>query len=158
MNRELWQIVSCPPAPTAPPTSLSSSDVAFSSITVQWGAVDCIHRNGDITGYSVRYGVQGSGSTQTVSVSGGATTEATVSGLESTTNYSIEVAAVNNAGTGEYSSPITAQTDSSKSNMHRQKLWKSSFASIYSSLRLSLSILCLLLITHHRSFVCGCSS
>ena len=80
------------------------------SITVQWGAVDCIHRNGDITGYSVQYGVQGSGRTQTESVSGGATTEATISGLASATNYTIEVAAVNSVGTGVYSGPITALT------------------------------------------------
>ena len=96
------------PAPSAPPTSVSTSDVTSSSITVQWGAVDCIHRNGDITGYSVRYGVQGSGSTQTLSVSGSATTEATISGLESVAYYSIEVAAVNSAGTGVYSAPLTA--------------------------------------------------
>ena len=77
-----------------------------SSTTVQWGAVDCIDRNGDITGYSVRYGVQGSGSTQTVSVSGSGATMTTISGLESSTSYSIEVAAVNNAGTGVYSTSI----------------------------------------------------
>ena len=81
-----------------------------SSITVQWEAVDCIHRNGDITGYSVRYGVQGSGSTQTESVSGGAATEATISGLAAATNYSIAVAAVNSAGTGVYSDPQSAMT------------------------------------------------
>ena len=96
--------------PSAPPTFVSTSVVTSSSITVQWGAVDCIHRNGDITDYSVRYGVQGSGSTQTESVSGGATTEATISGLESATNYTIEVAAENSAGTGVYSGPITALT------------------------------------------------
>ena len=51
-------------------------------------------------------------STQTVSVSGGATTETTISGLLSSTNYSIEVAAVNSAGTGVYSGPVVALTDS----------------------------------------------
>ena len=111
MNRQGGQIISCPPAPSAPPTSVSTSDVTSSNITVQWGAVDCIHRNGDITGYSVRYGVQGSGSTQTESVSGGATTEVTISGLTHFTSYSIDVAAVNSAGTGEYSNSITAETD-----------------------------------------------
>ena len=98
------------PAPSAPPSSVSTSDVTSSSITVQWGAVDCIHRNGDITGYSVRYGVQGSGSTQTLNVSGSSTTEATISGLESAAYYSIEVAAVNGAGTGEYSDVLTVLT------------------------------------------------
>ena len=37
-----------------------------------------------------------------MNVSGGETTAATISGLLSTTNYSIEVAAVNTAGTGVY--------------------------------------------------------
>ena len=110
MNRQPCQIISCPPAPSAPPTAVSTSDVTSSSITVQWGAVDCIHRNGDITGYSVRYGVQGSGSTQTESVSGDTTTEATISGLASGTNYDIQVAAVNSAGTGVYSDPLTVLT------------------------------------------------
>ena len=110
MNRQPGKIISCPAAPSAPPTSVSTSDVTSSSITVQWGAVDCIHRNGDITGYSVRYGVQGSGSTQTESVSGGATTEAIISGLAAGTNYDIEVAAVNSAGTGVYSDPLTVLT------------------------------------------------
>ena len=97
-----------PPAPSAAPTSVSASEVTSSSITVQWGAVDCIHRNGDITGYSVGYGVQGSGSTQTESVSGGGVTMGQVSGLVASTTYSIEVAAVNSAGTGIYS-PIIMQ-------------------------------------------------
>ena len=91
-------------APSAAPTSVSVSEVTSSSITVQWGAVDCIHRNGDITGYSVRYGVQGSGSTQTVSISGGGATQTVISGLTASTTYTIEVAAVNSAGTGVYSS------------------------------------------------------
>ena len=105
--------VSIPTAPSAAPTSVSVSEVTSSSITVQWGAVDCIQRNGDITGYSVRYGVQGSG-TQTMSVSGGGATMTTISGLMPSTNYSIEVAAVNNAGIGLYSAVITVVTDDGK--------------------------------------------
>ena len=81
-----------------------------SNITVQWGAVNCIHINGDITGYSVRYGVQGSGSTQTRNVSGGDTRQTTIPGLNSSTNYSIQVAAVNGAGIGEYSTSHIIQT------------------------------------------------
>ena len=95
-----------PPVPTAAPTNVGTSSGTSSSITVQWEAVDCIHRNGDITGYSVRYGVQGSGSTQTESVSGGGATQTIISGLTPSTNYSIEVAAVNSAGTGDYSNVI----------------------------------------------------
>ena len=51
------------------------------------------------------YGIQGSGSTQTMSVSGGSVTEATISGLTPSTIYSIEVAVVNGAGIGAYSDP-----------------------------------------------------
>ena len=98
------------PAPSAPPTFVNTSEVTSSSITVQWEPVDCIHHNGDITGYSVRYGVQESGSTQTLLISGGATAEIVISGLDSVTNYSIEVAAVNSAGIGPYSNLIYSST------------------------------------------------
>ena len=92
-----------PPAPSAAPTSVSVSEVTSSSITVQWEAVACVGRNGDITGYSVRYGVQGNGNTQTKNISGASVTETTISGLIPYTTYSIAVAAVNSAGTGRYS-------------------------------------------------------
>ena len=99
------------PAPSAPPTCVSTTEVTSFSITVLWGPVDCIHCNGDITGYSVRYGVQGSGGTQSVSISESAVTETTISGLNFSTNYSIEVAAVNNAGIGNYSNSIFFTTE-----------------------------------------------
>ena len=98
-----------PPAPSAAPTNVDVSEVTSSNITVQWGAVPCIHRNGDITGYSVQYGVEGSESTQTMTVSGASVN---ITGLVESTTYTIEVAAVNNVGIGVYSEPliITAQS------------------------------------------------
>ena len=72
--------------------------------------MNCIHRNGKITGYSVRYGVQGQ-SIQTTSVLGADVTETTISSLLPSTTYSIEVAAVNSADTGPYSDPITTETE-----------------------------------------------
>ena len=45
-----------------------------------------------------------------MSVSGGSVTEVTISGLTPSTTYSIEVAAVNNAGTGVYSDPVIVET------------------------------------------------
>ena len=98
-------------APSGPPTSVSVTSTSI-NITVQWEAVDCIHRNGDITGYSVRYGVVGSGSTQTVNVSEGSVTEATISNVMSSTTYSIQVAAVNSAGIGVYSDLLPVYTGS----------------------------------------------
>ena len=56
----------------------------------------------------MRYGVQGStvGDRTVQMVSGGGTTQTTISGLTPSTTYSIEVAAVNSAGVGVYSERI----------------------------------------------------
>ena len=93
-----------PPAPSAAPTNVRMTGVTSTSITVKWGKVPCIHRNGDITGYSVQYG------SQTQSVSGGSVTETTISNLTPSTTYNIRVAAVNGAGTGPFSSSISIMT------------------------------------------------
>ena len=69
--------------------------------------MDCIHHNGHITGYLVQYEVQESGNTQTHTTTG---EHAIISNLMSSTTYSIKVAAVNSAGTGEFSSAIMAVT------------------------------------------------
>ena len=80
------------------------------SITLQWGELPCIHQNGAIVGYSVQYGVVGSRNTETMTVDGASTTQTTISGLSPSTTYSIQVGAVNSAGTGVYSDPETAET------------------------------------------------
>ena len=55
----------------------------------------------------MRYGVQGSavGDRTVQMVSGGDTTQTTISELSPSTTYSIEVAAVNSVGAGVYSDP-----------------------------------------------------
>ena len=53
-------------------------------------------------------------------VSGDATTEATISGLTSSTNYVIDIAAVNSAGTGVYSEPLTVETSVAGEYSHKQ--------------------------------------
>ena len=106
-----------PPAAPAAPTSVSVYEVTSSSITVQWWAVDCIHRNGDITGHSVRYGVQGSGEgDRTVEVASGDSSGGMyqISGLSAATVYAIEVAQVNIAGTGNYNTSLIAKTANGK--------------------------------------------
>ena len=92
---------------------MSVSEVTSSSITVQWGTVDCIHRNGNITGYILRYGVRGNGSTQTVSVSGPSRMSIVISGLTPDTSYTVEVAAENVNGVGEFSDARTVETPQS---------------------------------------------
>ena len=101
-----------PPAPSAPPKSVRVSEVTSSSITVQWRKVDCIHRNGDITGYSVRYGEIGSteGERTLQMVEGDMDRQTTISGLTPSTEYTVSVGAVNSAGTGVYSDEKIQQT------------------------------------------------
>ena len=89
---------------------MTVTGVTFSTISVQWGSVPCIHQNGDITGYSVQYEAIGE-STQTKMVSGAGTTQTIISGLTPSTTYSIGVAAVNNDLIGQYSTVETALTE-----------------------------------------------
>ena len=101
-------------APSAPPSSVRVSVESSTAISVQWGPVEpCADQNGPITGYSVRYGEMGSGSTQTETVSGDSRMT-TISGLTKETVYTVEVAAETRAGTGVYSLPLTIQTPDSE--------------------------------------------
>ena len=117
--------------PSGPPTSVSVTDTTATTITSHWGPVSCRDQNGEITGYLLQYEANenetlsfsgdgeaesgsgsesGSRSAQTVTVYGNDVTETTLTGLMSSTTYSIRVAAVNSAGTGVYSDPIYQQT------------------------------------------------
>ena len=101
-------------APSAPPLPVNVIYVTGSTITVQWGRVNCSHHNGHLTGYSVRYGVQGNHNTQTMNVSGESVARVTISNLTVSTTYEIEVAAINSAGTGIFSQAIKATTQPSE--------------------------------------------
>ena len=96
------------PAPSAAPF-VNITEVTTSKITIMWGRINCIDQNGDITGYKMRYWVEGSESKNNPEVSVGAT-KTTIAGLDSATKYSIEVAAMNSVGIGVYSRPIIATT------------------------------------------------
>ena len=71
--------------------------------------MDCIHRNGDIAGYSVRYGevgsTEGERTLQMV-----LNRQATISGLTPSTKYTVSVAAVNSVDTGVYSNETVQET------------------------------------------------
>ena len=100
-----------PPAPSAAPNFVSVPDVTSSNITVQWRQVPCIHRNGDIIGYPVRYGEVGIavGNRTIMTVSGDSSGGMyTITGLSTDTVYTVEVAAKTSAGTGVYSQLITS--------------------------------------------------
>ena len=117
----VYQVIThVPPAPSAAPTPMSLGSTT-STVTVQWGAVDCIDRNGDITGYSVRYGVEETAEgDRTVKMATGDSSGGmyTISGLSPATVYTVEVAAVNSADTGVYSIPITVVTVGEHSNTY----------------------------------------
>ena len=70
--------------------------------------MSCLDRNGEITGYrakAVRNGVvEGNASV------GGDARQATFSGLSPSTWYTVQVAAVNGAGTGPYSFGVPVHT------------------------------------------------
>ena len=74
--------------------------------------MDCIDSNGVITGYLVQYEVVGSETSGTKDVTDGATLQLRIKGLITSTNYSVSVAAVNSAGTGDYSDPYLISTES----------------------------------------------
>ena len=88
---------------------------SLTSITVQWGSVSCRHQNGQITGYSVQYEAVGNSETGFVMVSGDSSGgTVTISGLTRRTMYTVQVAAVNSAGTGVYSTPLPFETPNSE--------------------------------------------
>ena len=100
----------CPPQlPLELLMELVQVSVTVNSITVQWGEVPCLHRNGEITGYIVEVTLSGM-VVATENVDGGSARRGTVSGLTPSTDYTVTVAAVNNVGTGPFSGDISMTT------------------------------------------------
>ena len=108
-------------APSASPEMVNVSSVQSSSIDVSWGEVLCPHRNGEITGYVIMYwktrGEEGGGGGEQMSrqtqeemirVDGHTVT---IDDLDPLTEYSVMVAGVNSAGTGQFSEPVTVITE-----------------------------------------------
>ena len=96
-------------APTGPPTSVTNGTITSNSITVQWEEVACLDRNGEITGYTAR--AITSGRVEGTAVVSGDIRQATITGLTPSTQYIIQVAAVNSAGSGPFSPIDTYTTD-----------------------------------------------
>ena len=93
-------------APSAPPEGILLSNRMTFSITVEWQAVPCIHRNGNITGYKIIHHMRDNDQKYNVSSSG---TMFTIPDLQPSTTYVISVAAVNSEGIGIHGT-ITAST------------------------------------------------
>ena len=108
--------------PSAPPTTVTSSDVAPNSSSVQWQTVPCIHQNGDITGYLVRYGVLESEHMEMLLIPGSDVLTTTLHGLQPDTEYLVQVAGVSAQGVGSYRNltvtTVQSQFDDNTHNMH----------------------------------------
>ena len=96
--------------PTAAPQTVTASATGPTIVFVTWKRVDCIDRNSEISRYAVRYSPVG-GTAVNASVSGTNHLTYTAVGLTPSTNYSIEVAAVNSdGGVGPFSPPVFVRT------------------------------------------------
>ena len=83
------------------------------SPSVVWATVPCPDQRGPITGYKLRY----SNGTVIVNATREGNRQYVLTGLTPFTSYSVQVAAVNDGGTGKYSNPaLTVKT------LHKSKL------------------------------------
>ena len=71
-----------------------------------WETVPCPDPKSPITGYRLRY----SNGTSIVNTTEEGSRQHVLTGLTPFTNYSVQVAAVNDGGTGPYSTPLTVET------------------------------------------------
>ena len=86
-------------------------EITVFTITVKWDPVDCMYQNGVITEYIIQYYKQDRENETMVNST--SVLEYTITDLQPSTMYVIEVAAVNDAGIGIYGN-ITAKTKSCK--------------------------------------------
>ena len=93
-------------APTGAPRDVTPS-MTSRSITVTWNSIKCIERNGMITNYSVVFQEQGGANVSGNIVDGKFTAEQ----LTPYTDYTFQVAGVNDVDTGPFTNKITITTD-----------------------------------------------
>jgi len=92
-----------------PPRIATLMDTDPAMLSVSYRPPKASFRNGNMTGYVIRYTRVGSGVSQNITVDGegGGLRTSVISGVMAYTNYSVEVAAVNVNGTGPFSDPVT---------------------------------------------------
>ena len=100
---------------SVPPRNVTAAVESSTDISVQWdGLTPCSQVNGLIVEYRVQYTAESSGVVQSTDVAGEwnvMRAQTSLTGLTPYTNYSIQVAAVNEQGdVGLYSDPIIKQT------------------------------------------------
>ena len=88
-------------APSGAPVGLNITSVGRRTLSVVWGTVPCPHQRGPITGYRLCY----TASISIVNTTGEGSRQLVLTGLTPFTSYLVQVAAVNDGGTGPYSTP-----------------------------------------------------
>jgi len=96
--------------PNAPPSNVNGHNTSSTSIFVQWSNVPAADENGVILSYTITYKALPDGSPQTKVVSA-PRTQATLTGLNEFTNYSITVFASTVKGDGNVSEAVIVITD-----------------------------------------------
>ena len=96
--------------PNASPSNVKGHNTSSTSIFVQWSNVPAADENGVILSYTITYKALPDGSPQTKVVSA-PRTEATLTGLNEFTNYSITVFASTVKGDGNVSEAVIVITD-----------------------------------------------
>ena len=106
-------------APVGVPLNVRSTSTAR-SISVSWDEIDCIERNGMITGYLVRF-QQADAATVTNETRVILGTTFSTSELHFLTNYIFQVAGMTSVGTGPFTNPITIHTNEDGKKFIRMK-------------------------------------
>ena len=97
-----------PPAPSTPPQSVVPVVTSTSSIHLKWRPPASNSINGILTGYVIRYALQGE-ATQEINL-GSSSTRRDFTGLRTYSRYSFAVAAKNSRGSGPFSNTVYATT------------------------------------------------
>ena len=99
----------CCLAPTASPLNVTPITTS-KSVMVSWDSIECIERNGIITGYVVEFQEQGGARIPGEAVG----QNFTATGLTPATCYTFRVAGVNSNGTGPFTNATIISGDDSR--------------------------------------------
>ena len=94
------------PGPSASPTGFAVLSVTNLSVTLTWNDLPCVDQNSPLLGYVIEYTPDG-GMASTTLLTG----DNQLTGLAACTNYTLRIAAQNDAGIGAFSSPLSIITN-----------------------------------------------
>ena len=101
----LLYLLVCVLAPSAL-LRIIDTQVQSKSLTIEWDKVATSHQNESITGYRLRYSTSDGINYAIINITGEEDKQYTLTELTPYIKYSVQVAAVNDEGTGPYSEPI----------------------------------------------------